>query len=109
MKIEGSKYVFEAKAIQKMEIVILSTLEWKMNPVTPLSFLDYITRRLGLETYISSEFLNRCECLLLCFLPGNKNYPFLMLSYKCYDILIYIVMNKFVKMQMVGLGIIYHQ
>lgn len=76
-KMEGSKYVFEAKTIQKMEILILSTLEWKMNPVTPLSFLDYITRRLGLKSYLSSEFLKRCECLLLCFLPGNHFITFL--------------------------------
>lgn len=67
---DGRKYVFEAKTIQKMEILILSTLEWKMNPVTPLSFLDYITSRLGLKSHLSFEFLKRCECLLLCLLPG---------------------------------------
>ena len=72
MNLDGNKYVFEAKTIQKMEILILSTLEWRMNPVTPLSFLDYMTRRLGLKAYLSSEFLKRCECLLLCILPGNK-------------------------------------
>lgn len=76
LQMEGSKYVFEAKTIQKMEVLILSTLEWKMNPITPLSFLDYITRRLGLRSNLSSEFLKRCECLLLCFLPdgGFRRY-----------------------------------
>ncbi|KVI06734.1 cyclin-D3-1-like [Cynara cardunculus var. scolymus] len=72
LQMEGSKYVFEAKTIQKMEVLILSTLQWKMNPITPLSFLEYITRRLGLRTNLSSEFLKRCECLLLCFLPDGR-------------------------------------
>ncbi|KAI3761142.1 hypothetical protein L1987_51550 [Smallanthus sonchifolius] len=72
LQIDGSKYVFEAKTVQKMEILILSTLQWKMNPVTPLSFLDYITRRLGLKSYLSSEFVKRCECLMLCFLPDDR-------------------------------------
>ncbi|XP_071712040.1 cyclin-D3-1-like [Rutidosis leptorrhynchoides] len=72
LQVDGSKYVFEAKTIQKMEILILSTLEWKMNPVTPISFLDYITSRLGLKSYLSSEFLKRCECLLLCLLPDGR-------------------------------------
>ncbi|KAI3777387.1 hypothetical protein L1987_47187 [Smallanthus sonchifolius] len=72
LQIDGSKYVFEAKTIQKMEILILTTLQWKMNPVTPLSFLDYITRRLGLKSYLSSEFIKRCECLLLCLLPDGR-------------------------------------
>ncbi|KAI7754692.1 hypothetical protein M8C21_005311, partial [Ambrosia artemisiifolia] len=72
LQLDGSKYVFEAKTIQKMEVLILSTLQWRMNPVTPLSFVDYITRRLGLKTYLSSEFIKRCECLLLCFLPDER-------------------------------------
>lgn len=72
LQMDGRKYVFEAKTIQKMEILILSTLEWRMNPVTPLSFLDYITSRLGLKSYLSFEFLKRCECLLLCLLPDGR-------------------------------------
>ncbi|KAL2520904.1 Cyclin-D3-1 [Forsythia ovata] len=79
LQVEDSKYVFEAKTIQRMEILVLSTLEWKMNPVTPLSFLDYIARRLGLKSHLSREFLKKCECLLLslisdcrfmCYLPS---------------------------------------
>ncbi|KAB5526654.1 hypothetical protein DKX38_020501 [Salix brachista] len=58
-QVEDSKYVFEAKTIQRMEILVLSTLKWKMNPVTPISFLDYITRRLGLGDYPCLEFLKR--------------------------------------------------
>ncbi|GAB2226608.1 hypothetical protein Droror1_Dr00022421 [Drosera rotundifolia] len=30
-----SKYVFEAKAIQRMELLVSSSLGWRMNPVTP--------------------------------------------------------------------------
>ncbi|GJW96793.1 cyclin-like protein [Tanacetum coccineum] len=77
LQLDGNKYVFEAKTIQKMEILILSTLEWRMNPVTPLSFLDYMTRRLGLKAYLSLEFLKRCECLLLCVLPDERFRCFL--------------------------------
>ncbi|KAJ0441567.1 putative cyclin domain-containing protein [Helianthus annuus] len=72
LQIDGSKYVFEAKTVQKMEILILTTLEWKMNPVTPLSFLGYVTRRLGLKPYLAVEFINRCECVLLCFLLDGR-------------------------------------
>lgn len=68
---EDSKYVFEAKTIKRMEILVLSTLEWKMNPVTPLSFLDYITRRLGLRDYLCWEFLRRCQGIILSVITGN--------------------------------------
>lgn len=66
-----TKYVFEAKTIQRMELLVLSTLQWKMHPVTPLSFLDHIIRRLGLKTHLHWEFLWRCERLLLSVVSGK--------------------------------------
>nr|QYW07126.1 cyclin D3-1 [Dimocarpus longan] len=72
LQVEESRYMFEAKTIQRMEILVLSTLQWKMNPVTPLSFLDYITRRLGLKDYLCFEFLKRCECLLLSVISDSR-------------------------------------
>ncbi|KAE8683330.1 Cyclin-D3-2 [Hibiscus syriacus] len=79
LQVEETRYVFEAKTIQRMEILVLSSLQWKMNPVTPLSFLDYITRRLGLKDYLCWDFLRRCDHILvsvisdsrfMCYLPS---------------------------------------
>lgn len=65
--------MFEAKTIKKMEILILSTLGWKMNPATPLSFIDFIIRRLGLKDHlICWEFLKRCEGVLLSVIRSGK-------------------------------------
>ena len=69
---EESKFVFEAKTIKRMELLVLSTLEWKMNPVTPISFLDYIIRRLGLKDHLCWEFLKRCENIILSIIAGEK-------------------------------------
>ncbi|KAK8556752.1 hypothetical protein V6N13_064760 [Hibiscus sabdariffa] len=65
LKAEESKFVFDSKTIQRMELLVLSTLQWRMNPVTPISFFDHITRRLGLRTHLHWEFLHGCEQLLL--------------------------------------------
>lgn len=71
-QVEESDYVFESKTIQRMEILVLSTLQWRMNPVTPISFLDCIASKLGFFGQISREFLRRCHCLLLSLLSGTK-------------------------------------
>ncbi|KAL9313038.1 hypothetical protein ACSQ67_018490 [Phaseolus vulgaris] len=68
LQVEEGRYLFEAKTIKRMEILVLSTLGWKMNPPTPLSFLDYITRRLGLKDHLCWEFLRKCEGLLVSVL-----------------------------------------
>ncbi|KAL2528546.1 Cyclin-D3-3 [Forsythia ovata] len=65
LQVEESKYVFEARTIQRMELLVLSTLQWKMNPVTPISFFDHIVRRFGFMNNRHSQFLSRCESLLL--------------------------------------------
>ncbi|KAE9611725.1 hypothetical protein Lal_00011672 [Lupinus albus] len=72
LQVQDAKYVFEAKTIQRMELLVLSTLKWKMHPVTPLSFLDHIIRRLGLKTNLHWEFLRRCEHLLLYVLLDSR-------------------------------------
>ncbi|GMJ03510.1 CYCLIN D3;1 [Hibiscus trionum] len=77
LQVDEAKYVFEAKTIQRMEFLILSTLKWKMHPITPLSFLNHIIRRLGLKTPLHWEFLKRCEQLLLCVISDSKSIHYL--------------------------------
>nr|ACY82354.1 transcription factor cyclin D3a [Oreocharis dinghushanensis] len=78
LQVEEAKYVFESKTIQRMELLVLSTLQWKMNPVTPHSFLDYISRSLGLKSSLSNYVLRRFECLLLSIISGRKLYIYIL-------------------------------
>ena len=68
---EDTKYLFEPKNIQKMELLVMSNLNWKLNPVTPISFLDHIVRRLGLKTNLHWDFFKKCEDLILSLVSGN--------------------------------------
>ncbi|CAA3028781.1 cyclin-D3-3-like isoform X1 [Olea europaea subsp. europaea] len=72
LQVEESKYLFEAKTIQRMEILVLSTLKWKMNPVTPISFFDHSLRRFGLMTNLHWKFMRRCESFLLSIITDHK-------------------------------------
>ncbi|KAM7251115.1 hypothetical protein ACFE04_022998 [Oxalis oulophora] len=71
LQVEGTKYVFEARTIQKMELLVLSALQWRMQLVTPISFIDHIVRRLGLKTNLHWEFLRRCELLLVTLISAT--------------------------------------
>ncbi|CAL0305805.1 unnamed protein product [Lupinus luteus] len=79
LQVEDCKYLFEAKTIKRMEILVLSTLGWKMNPPTPLSFLDYIIRRLGLKNdyLLCFEFFKRCEAVLISLIPDTRFMSYL--------------------------------
>ncbi|GFP90584.1 cyclin-d3-2 [Phtheirospermum japonicum] len=44
MKVEDCKYMFESKTIHRMELLVLSALQWKMNHVTLISHVDHIEK-----------------------------------------------------------------
>ncbi|PIA56289.1 hypothetical protein AQUCO_00700551v1 [Aquilegia coerulea] len=47
LQVEDSRFVFEAKTIQRMELLVLSTLNWRMQAITPFSFIDYFLWKLN--------------------------------------------------------------
>ncbi|KAB2055736.1 hypothetical protein ES319_A11G057400v1 [Gossypium barbadense] len=46
LQVGEPKFVFEAKTIQRMELLVLSTLKWRMQVLTPCSFIDYFLNKL---------------------------------------------------------------
>lgn len=72
LQVEDTKFLFEAKNIQKMELLVMSTLKWRMNPVTPISFLDHIVRRLGLTNHLHWDFFKKCEALVLDLVSDSR-------------------------------------
>ncbi|KAL3640296.1 hypothetical protein CASFOL_015264 [Castilleja foliolosa] len=72
-QVEDCKYMFESKTIQKMEILVLKTLQWKMNPVTPISFVDHIVRRLELiKSNPYCDFVKYCESIILSIITDCR-------------------------------------
>ncbi|XXG61092.1 hypothetical protein AAC387_Pa04g2834 [Persea americana] len=47
LQVGDSKFVFEAKTVQRMELLVLSTLKWRMQAVTPFSFIDYFLQKIN--------------------------------------------------------------
>ncbi|XP_064958330.1 cyclin-D3-2-like [Musa acuminata AAA Group] len=83
---EENKYVFEAKTIRRMELLVLSTLSWRMNPVTPLSFVHHLLLRLypkyknAISTTTAArirELVGGCETILLSVIADWRwvRYP----------------------------------
>ncbi|EER96424.1 hypothetical protein BDA96_02G150900 [Sorghum bicolor] len=51
-------YVFEAKTVRRMELLVLSALGWRMHPVTPFSYLQPVLTDAAMR-------LRNCEGVLL--------------------------------------------
>ncbi|KAK3231017.1 hypothetical protein Dsin_002898 [Dipteronia sinensis] len=47
LQIGESKFLFEAITIQRMELLVLSTLKWRMQAITPFSFIDNFSHKIN--------------------------------------------------------------
>ncbi|KAH7281923.1 hypothetical protein KP509_35G003500 [Ceratopteris richardii] len=76
----GADLVFEPRTIQRMELLVLSTLGWKLSSVTPISYTSYFIIRLDSDirtkqalTLRVNELIFSCalEIRFLRFLPSS--------------------------------------
>ncbi|KAK8931289.1 Cyclin-D3-1 [Platanthera zijinensis] len=71
LQVGEAKFVFEARTIRRMELLLLSTLNWKMKSVTPFSFIEYFLNKLHGGDFPSELSISRAVKLVLSTIRGN--------------------------------------
>lgn len=71
-QVEQVEHVFEAHTIQRMELLVLSTLEWRMSIVTPFSYIDYFFHKLGISSILLRALLSRVSEIVLEAVKGES-------------------------------------
>jgi cyclin D1/2/4 len=70
IQVEDVEHIFEAHTIQRMELLVLSTLDWRMSSVTPFSYIDYYFHKLGISNVLLRALLSRVSEIILATLRG---------------------------------------
>ncbi|XP_020963443.1 cyclin-D2-1, partial [Arachis ipaensis] len=70
------KFVFEAKTIQRMELLVLSTLRWRMQSITPFSFIDYFLYKVNDDQNPTRDSIMRSIQLILSTVKGIECLEF---------------------------------
>ncbi|KAL1183392.1 hypothetical protein V6Z11_A02G180300 [Gossypium hirsutum] len=63
-------YQFENKVIQRMELMVLTTLEWKMSSATPFCYLHYFIRKFHGEFETKGLICKAIE-FIIAIIKGN--------------------------------------
>ncbi|KAJ8479988.1 hypothetical protein OPV22_023715 [Ensete ventricosum] len=71
-----TKYAFEAKTIQRMELLVLSTLKWRMQAVTPFSYLEFFLHRFSGGDVPTKVLVFRSVELILSTITGTEFLAF---------------------------------
>ena len=70
----NEKYTFELVTIQRMEIHVLASLNWRMQAVTPFSYINYFVDKFTEGKPLSCGFISRCTEIILGTLEGRSDY-----------------------------------
>lgn len=65
------KYIFEAKTIQRMELLVLSVLDWRLRSVTPFSFLSFFAYKIDPQGTSLGLFLTHATKIILSNTKGS--------------------------------------
>lgn len=90
--------MFEARTIRRMELLVLSTLRWRMLAVTPFSFIDHFLRKINGDDQIPVKAsILRAIQVILTTNKGQSLFIFLSPPYNrvmCYLIYKFIISDK---------------
>lgn len=76
LQVGEAKFVFEAKAIQRMEILVSSTLKWRMQAVTPFSFIDHFLYKINGDQMPPKTLISQSTQLILSTIKGTDLLEF---------------------------------
>ncbi|KAL1365645.1 hypothetical protein HN51_013633 [Arachis hypogaea] len=65
LQVEGAKYVFEPRTIRRMELLVLSVLDWRLRSVTPLSFLGFFACKVDSAGTFTPFLISRATEIIL--------------------------------------------
>ncbi|KAL5102558.1 hypothetical protein RYX36_006885 [Vicia faba] len=76
MQMNEKKYLFDNKTILKMELMILSTLNWRMHSITPFSFIDYFLNKLNHDQVPTEDSFAQSFQLIMRTIRGTDFIQF---------------------------------
>ncbi|XP_059316581.1 cyclin-D1-1 [Lycium ferocissimum] len=65
LQVEGAKYIFEPKTIQRMEFLVLRILDWRLRSITPFSYLSYFAYKLDSVGTFTAFLISRASQIIL--------------------------------------------
>jgi cyclin D1/2/4, plant len=69
-QVRNVKQTFDEETIERMEIFVMQSLNWRMNAVTPFSYISYFADKFNEGNPLTKESISRCTELILGTMKG---------------------------------------
>lgn len=72
------QFVFEAKSVQRMELLVLNRLKWRLRAITPCSYIRYFLRKMSkCDQEPSNTLISRSLQVIASTTKGEKDLSFM--------------------------------
>ncbi|KAF0908058.1 hypothetical protein E2562_022907 [Oryza meyeriana var. granulata] len=96
LQVCGAKYVFEARNIKRMELIVMETLKWRMQAVTPFSYISYFLDKFNEGKPPSYTLASWCAELTVDTLKDSRFLSFKPSEIAAAVVLAVLAENRFV-------------
>ncbi|GAB2280415.1 hypothetical protein Dimus_015048 [Dionaea muscipula] len=72
LQVEGAKYLFQSKTIQRMELLVLGALDWRLRTITPFSYIRFFACKVDPAGSYVGFLLCRAEDHILTILQESS-------------------------------------
>ncbi|KAF6167475.1 hypothetical protein GIB67_031676 [Kingdonia uniflora] len=70
---ESVKFIFQPRTVCRMEILVLTTLNWKLRSITPFHFIDFFASKADSTGGFVGYLVTRATQIMLVFVRGDTN------------------------------------
>uniref|UniRef100_A0A0D9X1L3 Uncharacterized protein n=1 Tax=Leersia perrieri TaxID=77586 RepID=A0A0D9X1L3_9ORYZ len=96
LQVCDAKYVFESRNIKRMELIVMETLKWRLQAVTPFSFISYFLDKFNEGKPPSYTLASWCADLTVGTLKDSRFLTFRPSEIAAAVVLAVLAQNRFV-------------
>lgn len=68
LQVEGAKFTFESRNVQRMELLVLRVLDWRLRAISPFCYLSFFALKIDPAGTYTGFLVLRAKEILLCYI-----------------------------------------
>ncbi|CAA2954373.1 cyclin-D1-1 [Olea europaea subsp. europaea] len=65
LQVEGAKFIFEPRNIQRMELIVLRALDWRLRSISPFNYLNFFANKIDQTGSYTMFLISRANEIIL--------------------------------------------
>ncbi|XP_073150687.1 cyclin-D1-1-like [Henckelia pumila] len=68
LQVKGAKFIFESRNVQRMELLVLRVLDWRLRAISPFCYLSFFALKIDPAGTYTGFLVSRAKQIILCYI-----------------------------------------